>query len=74
MAKRKSLAKSPFNELQKSYGLESPDQIKMNIIWKHIKAITLAVHGATHENRRNIEHYQKQWEIAEKEQNKKGAG
>lgn len=52
------------------YGLKDPAQVKLRIIWQHVQAITLKVHGNTPENVNKLRGYDKAFSQAEKEENK----
>lgn len=64
MAKRRT----PFADLQKVYGLERPDQIKLNILFKNIKQLILAAYGNNAKNQSILQEYQDHWDACEKEE------
>lgn len=72
ITKRNSKAPmTSFKDLQKIYGLRTPEQIKLRIIWMHIQALTLQVHGNTPENVAKFKTYDRAFEMAELEENTK---
>ena len=57
-----------FKGLQKVYGLTTPEQIKLRIIWQHLQALTLEVHGKTPENISKMKSFDHAFRIAEQEE------
>lgn len=64
---------TPFRALQAKYNVKSPHQVQMKILWAHVQAITLAVCGESPENLSKIREFNREWEIAEKEGNRRKA-
>lgn len=58
------------SNLKSIYGLKSPAQVKMRIIWQHVQAITLKVHGDTPENVSKLRAYDRAFSQAETEESK----
>jgi hypothetical protein len=54
-----------FEQLQQIYGLQKPRQIKLRIIWNHIQALVISVHGDTPANLRKLKHYDLHFRVAE---------
>jgi hypothetical protein len=54
-----------FEQVQRLYGLEKPSQIKLRIIWNHVQALVISVHGNTPGNLRKLKRYDLHFRTAE---------
>ena len=61
---------SAFEKLQATYGVQHPGQIKLHILWLHVKQLIKAQYGGT-ENQRTLMKYDRDWHVCEMEENKR---
>lgn len=61
---------NPFTEIKSAYHLTTPAQIKLRIIWQHVQALTLKVHGNTPENVSKLKRYDRAFGLAEQAESK----
>lgn len=61
---------SAFQNLQATYGLLHPGQIKMHILWIHVQQLMKAQYDGP-ENQRTLEKYDREWKLCEGEENKR---
>jgi hypothetical protein len=73
MQKRKAKAggSSSFAALKSLYGLKTPTQIKLRIIWLHLKALVETLHADSAKNRKLLQKFHAQFIACEAEENKK---
>jgi hypothetical protein len=50
------------------YGVMSPDQVKMRILWENIRSLVKVTFGETPENKKIMDAYQLEWKLAEEEE------
>jgi hypothetical protein len=61
-------ARSAYAQLKSSYGLKTPQQIKMRILWIHIQALVRSTFDQSPENKVLLEKYTYQWKVCEQEE------
>jgi hypothetical protein len=54
-----------FKKIQEHYGLKTPQQIKMRILFANIMGIVNAVTDNNPENKKLIDQYDKEWRACE---------
>ena len=55
-----------FSELQKIYGLETPEQIKLRLIWNHLQMLAKVTFGDSEENKRLLKMYDARFSACER--------
>lgn len=55
-----------MRKLQKKYGLQDPQQIKMKILWMALKELLKATFGESERNKKLLRYYDDQWKRIEK--------
>jgi hypothetical protein len=68
MAKNRAGRRNEFAALQNLYQLKSPSQIKQRIIWLHLQAIIIKLHGNDKSVVEKLKMYDRQFRMAEREE------
>lgn len=55
-----------MRKLQKMYGLQDPQAIKMRIMWMALKQLVKASFGDSAKNRKVLKYYDDQWKRVER--------
>ena len=57
-----------FSEMQKLYRLQTPEQIKLRLIWNHLQMLAKVTFGDSEENKKLMKMYDARFDACETEE------